>query len=417
MKSWPKFLILLLISTIPLFQACSGGAGAWEGTVTDSAGITVVHNTDTPIWRPGEEWTVTEELRIGAVAGEPEYQFGTLGFMDLDPEGNIYAADVQAQEVRVFDSQGEFVRTIGSPGSGPGELALGAAFVFVDPAGEVVVPDLGNQRVNRYSASGEPLGSFPIQLQQGIPRIFAMDPSGRLLAQLQGVAIQGIAALEEGDPIVAYDTLGSVVDTLAMLPKGQTREVSGDQVRGRIFAPEPVWDLDDTGSVYYAMSDRYKIFVNGPGGELIRIITRDIEPKPVGEADKEAILDLLRQQYAQLGASPAQIQQALQVLYFADFYPVFGQFFVGPQGTLWAQRIRTAQDMASETEGGTPFDPQDIGAPEWEVFDAEGRYLGVVDFPEGFSPRRVKGEDIYGVWRDEYDVQYIVRLRVNADPA
>ena len=73
--------------------------------------------------------------------------------------------------------------------------------------------------------------------------------------------------------------------------------------------------------------------------------------------------------------------------------------------------------MAEGAEEGFEFDPQDIGSPEWEVFDAEGRYLGVVTLPERFTPVNVKGDMLYGVWRDELDVQYIMRLRLNQTPA
>jgi hypothetical protein len=36
--------------------ACTGNT-AWTGTVVDSAGIQIVHNTDQSIWSPGEEWS------------------------------------------------------------------------------------------------------------------------------------------------------------------------------------------------------------------------------------------------------------------------------------------------------------------------------------------------------------------------
>ena len=98
---------------------------------------------------------------------------------------------------------------------------------------------------------------------------------------------------------------------------------------------------------------------------------------------------------------------------FADFYPAFGQIFLGPEGTLWVQRIRSASDMAGDTEEEFEFDPQDIGSPEWEVLDREGRYMGVVTFPDRFQPRNVQGDHIYGLWQDELDVQYIMRLKVN----
>ena len=108
MKTWSKFPILLaILTTLPLLQAC-GGAGAWEGTITDSAGIAVVHNTATPIWRSGGEWTAMEDLRIGTVAGEPEYQFGLLAFVEVSDDGTMYAMDIQAQEVKAYDPDGNY---------------------------------------------------------------------------------------------------------------------------------------------------------------------------------------------------------------------------------------------------------------------------------------------------------------------
>jgi hypothetical protein len=58
---------------------------------------------------------------------------------------------------------------------------------------------------------------------------------------------------------------------------------------------------------------------------------------------------------------------------------------------------------------------EDVGSPDWDVFDAQGRFLGVVNTPAGFTPRVFGGDKIYGVWRDELDVQYVVRLRIVGD--
>lgn len=408
---------LFLFPLVLVFQACGGGTGAWEGTVTDSAGIAVIHNTATPIWRSGSEWTVTEEVRIGSVAGEPEYQFGFLAFVEVGDDGTMYAMDLQAQEVRAYDTQGNYVRTIGGPGSGPGEIGQGAVFVFDDGQGGLIVPDLGNQRVNRYLPSGEPNGSFPLTIASGIPTRWGVDPAGRLFAQLRGLNVQGISSLEEGDPIVVYDTTGAVVDTIAMLPQGQTlAEATEEQFSMVLFAPEPVWDLDQAGSIYYAMNDQYRVLVNDPAGNLVRVITREIEQKPVEESDKDAIIAAIRDQYAQIGVPPAQLEGIIQGIGFAEFFPAFGLIFLGPGETLWVQRIRSSKDMAEESEEGFEFDAQDIGSPEWEVFDSEGRYLGVVDLPEGFQPVNVQGDFLYGIWRDELDVQYIMRLKVHRTP-
>ncbi len=55
---------------------------------------------------------------------------------------------------------------------------------------------------------------------------------------------------------------------------------------------------------------------------------------------------------------------------------------------------------------------EDFGASGWDVFDRAGRYLGVVNMPPRFQPRLFHEDEIYGVWRDDIDVQYVVRLHV-----
>jgi hypothetical protein len=412
MKNTELFLPLLLAAGIPVLQAC-GGAGAWEGTVTDSAGISIVKNTATPMWRAGDAWTAGENLRIGTMAGDPEYQFGQISGLDVAPDGTVYVLDLQASEVRAFDAQGNHLRSFGGPGAGPGELSPQALGVFVDPGGDVLVIDLGNQRVNRYHSDGAPAGSFRIDISAGVPARWEMSGDGRLMAQLRGLDVPGMAALAEGDPIVVYDTSGVVVDTLTTLPKGQTiEELSEERISMRVFAPEPLWDLAADGTIFTAMNDRFQILVNTPDGTLTRIIRKDVERKPVEEADRNAIRRAMREQMAQVGASPTQIEQIIQGIGFADFYPAFGQMFIGPGGDLWVQRIRSAREMTAGAEEEVEFDARNIGSPEWEIYDQEGRFLGVVTLPDRFTPLNVEGDELYGVWRDELDVDYVMGVRI-----
>ena len=49
-----------------------------------------------------------------------------------------------------------------------------------------------------------------------------------------------------------------------------------------------------------------------------------------------------------------------------------------------------------------------------DVFDAEGRFMGVLALPDRFQPLRVSGDRIYGVWRDELDVQHVMVLSLPA---
>jgi hypothetical protein len=114
---------------------------------------------------------------------------------------------------------------------------------------------------------------------------------------------------------------------------------------------------------------------------------------------------------------PAQAQQALdmvtQMVQFGEFYPAYGNLIGGPANTLWVQRVLTAAE--AEARGET-FDPNQQGgpvSPMWDVFDEEGRYLGVVELPARFMPMHVESDHIWGVLRDDLDVQHVVKLRVS----
>jgi hypothetical protein len=69
----------------------------------------------------------------------------------------------------------------------------------------------------------------------------------------------------------------------------------------------------------------------------------------------------------------------------------------------------------SETEVFSLNFTEEWASRDWDVFDSDGRFLGVVTLPQLFTPKLFRGDKIYGIWRDELEVQYVVRLRVVGD--
>jgi hypothetical protein len=63
-----------------------------------------------------------------------------------------------------------------------------------------------------------------------------------------------------------------------------------------------------------------------------------------------------------------------------------------------------------------------IEPPAFDVFEADGRYLGMVRAPDGLlmrPPPVARGDTVWAVVRDEMGVQYIVRFTIDhgaADP-
>ncbi len=72
-------------------------------------------------------------------------------------------------------------------------------------------------------------------------------------------------------------------------------------------------------------------------------------------------------------------------------------------------------DLPVDQSRHSDVEMEDLGAPEWHVFDSEERYLGLVTMPEQFTPSLFRDDKVYGVWRGELNVEYVVRLRIVGD--
>lgn len=409
MRQFRVSSVLVLLATSAL-GACGDGGGGWEGTVTDSAGVPVVSNTGGGVWESGEEWTVVEELRIGTATNEPEYQFGMIAGIDVGADGRIYVMDQQASQVRVFSPDGQFLASVGEPGGGPGELGQGAGPVFVGPGDTITVPDAGQQRVTRFAPDGSPVGSYAVPMNEGIPVKWMETPEAELVQQAMIMAMPGQMDVEPRNLLLHRAGNGEIKDTLMVMPAGQTMDFSGGQPRMTLFAPEPMWALGPDGRLIAGNNSRYRLEVYSPEGTLERIIAKERDRRPISEDDQGEFRRIIQEAWERAGMPPQAVDMMSQALHFAEFYPAYANVVGGPERTTWVQSVQSPETVR---ETGATFDIQDIGGPEWEVFDAEGRLLGVVRMPNRFMPLLFKDDQIYGVLRDDLDIQYAARLRLD----
>lgn len=86
--------------------------------------------------------------------GSQDGQLKSPGGVTIDSAGNIWLADTGNDRIQKFSSSGEFLAKFGSTGSGNGQLEepLG---IFADSKGFIWVADTGNNRVQKFSTSGE----------------------------------------------------------------------------------------------------------------------------------------------------------------------------------------------------------------------------------------------------------------------
>jgi hypothetical protein len=231
-----RFGITALLAIVA--QACGVGAEtAWQGTITDSAGVAIVENPALGMWTPEQAWTVTEALRIGTAEGEPEYQFGALTGLAVAGDGRIVVLDGQGRHLKVFAPHGKYERTIGGPGGGPGEIGAAGAQIVMAPGDTLVVSDFGNQRVSLYLVDGTFVRSFPQNFADGMAFRWEVADDGRIVAQLRRFAFPGSTAPPDTmDAIVVRRLDGSTGDTLMRVPSHpvwRERQIPDRRVRAR----------------------------------------------------------------------------------------------------------------------------------------------------------------------------------------
>ena len=104
------------------------------------------------------------DLAIGLPDQSLEYQFGEPVAVRTDQEGLIYVADRGSMEVKVFDSDGQYIKSIGGRGRGPGEIHE-IELMEMTPEDNIVILDRVNLRFMTIDRDGEQVDMYPYNLE------------------------------------------------------------------------------------------------------------------------------------------------------------------------------------------------------------------------------------------------------------
>jgi hypothetical protein len=376
--------------------ACGGCDRGTAGTVTIDTlpnGTVIVRNDGAGVWDSSSVWRLVEDLRIGNAAGEGPAGFTDVSGLAVDGAGRAYVLVRDAQEIRVFDSTGAFVRRIGRKGQGPGEMQNATGLGW-DRAGRLWVADPANGGYSVFDTTGRFIA------RRSRPSSFYMAPwTGAFLATGDLLDVVGRpGALPPSLALVRYDSALVAQDTLRLpdIDAPQFTLTSG----GRMFmsaavpyAPTLAWRIDPRGFVWLGVTAPYRLYQQRLTGDTVRIVERAYEPVSVSSAERSKAIEGLAWFTKQGGVIDESRIPAEK--------PAFDRFYVDDRGGLWVVPEVLAQDAA----GGTPFD----------VFDGEGRYLGQLRAPwevSGSLRPVFRGTRVHAVTTDADGVPYVVRARI-----
>jgi hypothetical protein len=391
------------VAVICVALAACGGTEAADGgyTIADSAGVTLVRNLADTDWNVTPHPTLVEDLRIGTIDGSPETEFTNIVGIDVGSDGRIYVLDRSSSNVRVFAPDGSYLRTLGREGQGPGELRRGGVSgVFVTPTDTVWVADAtpGPNRLVAFTPEGEAGPTIPLAIDpRGTPREWAAGPNGRAFVRMES------RSEERPDLLLLEDSQTGVADTLFQL---QTPDLGP-------LSTSIQWAILDDGRIVVGRTDEHRFLILRADGSLDRVVTRAVPLRRMSDQDRASLVASPLFSTPLPARAPESLRQRIESqnqgraarLQEVEFFHAYTRMIAGPGNTFWTRRDVSAEEI--EAAGGFRLVPN-----LWDVYDAEGRYLGPLELPKMFTPHRAAGDHLYGVEQGEDMVPYVVRLRL-----
>ena len=348
---------------------------------------------------------VRGDLRIGAVEGDPNLTFGDVRVIDAGADGTIYVLDYIAREIRAFGPDGTWLRTVARGGEGPGEITRANGLVLIGDS-LLWVQDHGSWNNLALSLDGTEVARVPMHVRAyGYMWEGAIDEAGRIWKESYQTDQEPGTRPEDGlhevaarVHLVSFDPGTEARDSVFVGAfVGRTHVASfGSSTRYLQipFEPRQHVVVDPGGSFWIVAGARYEIVRLDAAGDTTLIITADVPPPPVTDADRERFIEQLG------GSSPAGLRGAEEALAVApEVRPAIAGLAVDDLSRLWVRRSGDAEQ------------PQ----RRYDVFDRNGAFVMSVllDFPTSeYLPIRVRHGQLYALSLDELEVPYIVRAPV-----
>jgi len=368
-----------------LLLVLSIGSECWGQKIKTVDGVTIVSNGKKPVPVKGQpsKISLTEDLTVGGGGGNPDESLSQVSTFIVDGTGVIFALDFKEQKIKVFDKTGKFLRLIGRPGQGPGELGM-ASGIQLMADGTLVVEDATNRRLAQFKPSGEFIKNISTSGMLGLVNVL-LDGKGNAIGREMGLTEGNAKMFFE---IKKFDPSLKPLFTLDKIEFPVPIPGSGTKVN--ILDMISAYQFDPAGNIYYGRNVDYEIKVYSLEGKHVRTIRKEFDRVKVTQADIDEMLE--RMPNAVPGANMREMFS------FPEYFPPFQTFLLDDEGKLV---VRTF--MKGKAKGEYVFD----------LFDAEGRFFA--QFITKSDLRLWKAGKAYGIEETDEGYQVIKRYAVSLE--
>ena len=355
--------IIISISIFMMLVSCQKQKAEWKGTIEEVDGVTIVKNPKEPMY-PEDVFSLEEELSIGEAIGKKEYMFSEIRDFAVDEEERLYILDGKEVHIKVFDRNGDYLRTIGRKGQGPGELEFPMG-IQIFSQNKIIVYE--RRSLVYFRVNGEFIKEVHLTKTYS-PQGYEIDSDGSII---------GIFAMKIKMSLMKYDSDQELLFTVTQIePFGKARD--------RLVSPILLhFRTTKENNILWGKSIDYELNITNPEGILLRKIITDYNPVEITEKDKKLMSERI------LSKSKFELPKYFQPLQSSGFS-------FDEEGRIFVKRRDGAESFF------------------FDVFDPEGRFIAKIRLSgiDRWILPQWKKNKLYLVALDEEGYQYIKRYKV-----
>lgn len=322
--------------------------------------------------------------------------------------GKLLVADWIEERVALVDLDAGTVRDWVTKGPGPDEVRLPAGLVPMAGDSTLIV-DLGNGRLSVLGPAGRISRTMRAE-RPGMEEVYGVGADGALYFPVPVWAAGASALPDDSVRLVRLDPATGTPRPVAVVQGWRSRsDIRKPSMLPRIptvgYASRDAWTRSPNGDLVIVRGGDYHLDIVGADGRLRSGPSYAAAPRPVTEADKALFVEGFlaanptsgRGPDGGMGHSPipdeTEIARLVSSTEFASLHPHFaGAPIVAADGRIWV-----ARDGAR-------------GSPRlYDVFDAAGKRVAVVELPPGRVVTAVGARGVYAVTEGALGLQTLER--------
>lgn len=371
------FIIILVFSIgQPELQAQNQSLASELDTLSNLTEIQFPSEVQPPEIRITNPVTFSDDdLLIGRISG-----------ITSDRNGGVYIADEDQSTIHRFDSSGNYIRSFGRDGEGPGEFR---SLVQIDTDGNFLYGlDRNLNRITTFDPeTGDPVETLTLgNTGQSLPETFHILPEDAFLITFEMFAV---GRSEE----IHYKATGILHKSGSYKPADQIRLPARESVLvnsegGNVGIIVPTYtrrsrvSVSGSGSVYTNWSEHFLIKQYGSDGSYTGAYYSNLEGEPLTRSQ-------LRNRYS------TSYMDALRGEMLPSTWPAVRSFLVDNRDRLW---VNLFGDGAGERE--------------WIIFHKNGEVDGMLTLSEESTLHGVRDEYVYLIETDSDGFEIVKRYEI-----